>query len=250
MTQQNCTKTIAPLAEACMAGRSNRFWELIIDSLICYILASALSYLAGFDILTKAGAAKGSGASYIFTTLYYFICEAFFHGKTIGKSACGLRTVTIDGSEPGVAAIALRSICRLIPFSSLSVLFGNYWRGGSLHGNWYDRISGTYVIKDDLVGKYEELVKSTQFESRYRHHGERTEQEAAPQSEAEEASANTDQDAPLAEGDKVTFRYGTGEVLRVGKILPDGKISCYGFDENGRRVEAGEFPARYLDKAE
>lgn len=267
-------RTVAPLAEACMAKRSLRFAEYLIDSVILTIVMFFAKRLAGNAMnvngilataqtqeetlsLLAAVLPKLLAVSLLLenaiAVLYYFVCEAFFHGKTIGKSACGLRTVTIDGKQPSVGAIALRSICRLIPFSMFSVLFGNYWRAGKIRGNWYDRLSGTYVIKDSLVKKYEELVKSTEFETRYsrriadRKVYDRTETDE-PAAEAEVAKAPEAPQAALAEGDKVVFRYGASQPMRVGEIRPDGTVSCYTFDESGARVEAGDFPARYLDK--
>lgn len=258
-----------------MAKRSIRFGEYLIDSIILiipiFIVKRIMGNAMGLNEALSGAQSQEDAASLltamlpkiILTSLllenavavaYYFICESFFHGKTIGKSACGIRTVTIDGKQPSIGAIAIRSICRMIPFVPFSVLFGNYWRGGKIRGNWYDRLSGTYVIKDSLVKKYEELVKSTEFESRYSrrvadrlvHDRTETEQPEA----AEEAKAPEAPKVTLAEGDKVVFRYGAPQPMRVGEIKPDGNVICYTFDEAGIRVEAGEFPARYLDKIE
>ena len=260
-----------------MAKRSQRFWEYVVDGIILYVLTYGISYIIGYRSgYSAATQALASGADSqqavmqaiaaimakavavsilienIVGVLYYFISEAFFHGKTVGKSATGLRTVTLDGSQPSVGAILLRSLCRLIPFYELSVLFGNYWRGGKVRGNWHDSISGTYVIKDSLVRKYNELVKSTEFESHYtRRVADRQAYDRTESPEVAETPASVAPEAPsatLAEGDRVVFRYGSPQEMRVGEIRADGMVSCYTFDENGMRVEAGEFPARYLDR--
>lgn len=268
-------RNVAPLAEACMAKRSIRFGEWLIDSIILTIvifLAKSIignttglnDALAGVQSQEEAASALMSMLPKIMLTsiilenivavLYYFICEAFFHGKTIGKSACGIRTVTIDGKQPSVGAIAVRSLCRLIPFSMFSVLFGNYWRGGKIRGNWYDSLSGTYVIKDSLVKKYEELVKSTEFESRYsRRIADRQVHDRTEAGQPEAAVDGNTTEAPqatLSEGDKVIFRYGSQDIMRIGETKADGTVSCYTFDENGNRKDAGEYPAKYLDKVE
>lgn len=270
-------RIVAPLAEACMAKRSQRFWEYVVDGIILYVLTYGISYIIGYRQGYAAAAqavasgvdsrqaalqamaaimAKAMAVSVlienIIAVLYYFISEAFFHGKTIGKSATGLRTVTLDGSQPSAGAILLRSLCRLIPFYEFSVLFGNYWRGGKVRGNWHDRISGTYVIKDSLVRKYNELVMSTEFESRYtRRVADRQTYDRTDAPEVAETPETKAPEAPqvtLAEGDRVVFRYGSQQEMRVGDIKADGMVSCYTFNENGMRVEAGEFPARYLDR--
>lgn len=241
-------RTVAPLAEACMAKRSLRFAESLIDYIIYMIIGGisvyAVKIINGGDFdLRLAGILEG-----VSLFAYYFICEAFCHGKTVGKAACGLRTVTIDGKKPTVGAIILRSICRFIPLAPFSILFGNYWLDGKIRGNWYDRLSGTYVIKDSLVKKYEELVRSTEFESRYSRRI--ADRQVHDRNETGEPEAPEAQQVVLAEGDKVVFRYGSQDIMRVGEIKSDGTVSCYSFDENGNRVDAGSYPAKYLNKIE
>lgn len=86
--------------------------------------------------------------------LYYFIMEATC-GKTVGKMILGLKVVDRDGNQPSAGRIALRTLCRFVPFDNFSFLFGNVWnKDGGLGGNW--QWFHTYVvnmkeIKEDSV---------------------------------------------------------------------------------------------------
>jgi uncharacterized RDD family membrane protein YckC len=51
---------------------------------------------------------------------YYFVFEATI-GATLGKRWLGLRVVRSDGGEPGVGAIALRTVLRVV--DSLPILY-------------------------------------------------------------------------------------------------------------------------------
>ena len=55
--------------------------------------------------------------------LYYFALEAAI-GQTVGKRLLGLRVVRIDGSDPSVAAIALRTLLRIVDWLPFGYLVG------------------------------------------------------------------------------------------------------------------------------
>ena len=70
-------------------------------------------------------------------SFYYMFFEGIW-GRSPGKWIFGTAVVNEDGLKPSFGAIALRTICRFIPFEPFS-FFGE--RG------WHDKISNTYVIK-------------------------------------------------------------------------------------------------------
>ena len=59
--------------------------------------------------------------------------------RTIGKYITNTIVVENNGEKPKLNTIALRSLCRLIPFDFISYL-GTPCRG------WHDSLSGTYVV--------------------------------------------------------------------------------------------------------
>ncbi|WP_205508321.1 RDD family protein [Longitalea arenae] len=69
---------------------------------------------------------------------YCFISEAIFR-QTLGKMATGSAVVS-DGVSLSTGRIFLRTLARLIPFDSLSFLFG---------AKWHDRASSTAVVYID-----------------------------------------------------------------------------------------------------
>lgn len=81
----------------------------------------------GSDLLMGAGVAVG----------YYTLLEALC-GRTLGKLVMGTKVVRKDYSRPGFWQILGRSLCRLIPFETLSILGGERM--------WHDRLSGTMVV--------------------------------------------------------------------------------------------------------
>jgi uncharacterized RDD family membrane protein YckC len=89
--------------------------------------------------------------------LYYFLFEATT-GQTIGKKQYGLRVLRTDGSRPGTAAVAIRSLLRVIDILPAGYLIGLI----SLRVTGHDRrqrlgdiAAGTVVVAD--VGSAREL---------------------------------------------------------------------------------------------
>ncbi|MEC8885384.1 MAG: RDD family protein, partial [Bacteroidota bacterium] len=71
--------------------------------------------------------------------LYQGLTEYFFQ-KTVGKYITKTIVVTKDGKKPDAGTIALRTLCRLIPFDRLSFLITK--------NGFHDRFSNTQVVKD------------------------------------------------------------------------------------------------------
>ena len=79
---------------------------------------------------------------------YYYICE-YKGGKTLGKKFFRTMVVNDDGTKPTRNAIAIRTLCRLIPFDSISFLFTNVDENGNMTRTWHDTLSHTRVVRDN-----------------------------------------------------------------------------------------------------
>jgi|GEM_PF-3034260 len=78
---------------------------------------------------------------------YYALFEALF-GITPGKILSGTRVVDDESHIPQFKTIAIRSLCRMVPFEALSFLGS---RG------WHDAWSDTYVVIDTPAGAPEQI---------------------------------------------------------------------------------------------
>lgn len=117
------------------ASNQQRFFNYIIDIVVYIILLGVLIALTGKEYSEDM-------LNIVFIVAYVLlsaIFEALF-GKTPGKFITKTHVVTKDGLKPSLLNILGRNLCRLIPFDSLSFLFGS--RG------WHDKFSDTFVVKD------------------------------------------------------------------------------------------------------
>lgn len=122
------------------ASKGTRFVNYIIDVIVSQIIfysfmflliainENILDFFPALTIFLVLG----------FNFLYYFLFETYANGKTIGKFATGTRVVTIDDETPDAGTIAIRSLCRYIPFNPLSFLGET---------GWHDSLSKTRVVK-------------------------------------------------------------------------------------------------------
>ncbi len=124
-----------------VASNSKRFGNLIVDTIMYYLLIIILTllfYAMGVDVEANVGLNWLVTLSSSF--LYYFILESM-NGKTIGKYLTKTRVVYQDGSTPTNGTIAKRALCRFIPFDALSFL-------SSYPIGWHDKFSDTLVIDE------------------------------------------------------------------------------------------------------
>ncbi|AWH84696.1 RDD family protein [Flavobacterium album] len=129
-----------------LATKGQRLANLIIDFIFRFVLIFAFGMLAG--LLTAVGydglyiwiQNPGTWSEYLIEwgllVVYYLLMEMTTQ-RTIGKLITGTKVVMEDGSKPPAGTIALRTLCRLIPFDAFSFL-GD--RG------WHDSITHTYVV--------------------------------------------------------------------------------------------------------
>jgi uncharacterized RDD family membrane protein YckC len=82
----------------------------------------------------------------LITYFYYLIMESLL-GQTVGKMITRTIVVNRYGEKPHWGEIALRTLCRFIPFEFISFIPNGI--------GWHDRISQTYVKqKDPLVRNF------------------------------------------------------------------------------------------------
>lgn len=105
-----------------------RISAALIDLALLIVLFIVLALTIG-ESEAEGGSASlnlegGPLAVYLVLVLvYYFALEAAI-GQTVGKRLLGLRVVRIDGSRPSVAAIALRTLLRIVDWLPFGYLIG------------------------------------------------------------------------------------------------------------------------------
>jgi len=128
--------------EHSLASKGIRFANFIIDYIILlvfmFILGASLvlfgmeSSLAVLDVPIV-----GNLIGILIYFTFIFVQEAAFKGRSIGKFITGTQAVMLDGSEPTLNAIFIRSISRCVPFEAFS-FFGTT--------GWHDAWSKTRVV--------------------------------------------------------------------------------------------------------
>jgi len=145
-----------------VADLGQRLLAYIIDTLIIYAYWIGMFYiLYSLDVDFEE-----LWVIYMLLSLpafmYYVLLETATNGKTVGKSAAGIRVVRIDGNKPTFSGYFVRWILRLVDVvltsgggAVLTILFrGNGQRIG-------DIAAGTTVISERKRMKLDELFRST-----------------------------------------------------------------------------------------
>lgn len=130
-----------------------RFLNLLIDYLVIFHLAIFVGVFLGTLFVLTDNAELISGEQNVFKNSnvkiilslsivfsYYFICETFLKGKTLGKYATETRVRKISGGKPTSQDILIRCLLRFIPLEPISFLFGKK--------GWHDEFSKTQVVND------------------------------------------------------------------------------------------------------
>lgn len=120
------------------ASRGKRFLNSLIDGIViqCVVTPIQLGMEMADDNLF--GLVLGFGAQFA----YYALMESLNNGKTLGKMATGTRVVTDYGYRAEGGTIALRTLCRSVPFDGLSIFFNS---DGIM---WHDKWTSTLVIDE------------------------------------------------------------------------------------------------------
>lgn len=235
--QKNMKKTISRpmhLAEYCYAYSWWRLLEWIIDIVVFYAMTfvgTIIYYMANpsqLDVSDDMGTSIATLIGLGFWMVYYFICEAFCNGQTLGKLITGLKVVDLDGNKPKIGKIAVRTLARLIPFDYLSFFGTDKWSSEeNLDGFWHDSLSKTYVVRVKKIAEYKELeargenVVKREIDVPEDKGGERTEGEFRP-------------------GDKVVYPV-VNRVMFVEEVLANGKIRCFQIDGSGKKEFCGDY---------
>lgn len=136
------------------ASKGQRLLNLVIDTLLlryglAYAFGLAIGYLL-YAISESLYMAVFYTDDKIFSylimymigafmyTVYYTFCEKVFHGRTLGKLITGTKALRADGQALTFKDALLRSLSRVVPFETLSALWGEPW-----HDTW----TKTIVVK-------------------------------------------------------------------------------------------------------
>lgn len=87
---------------------------------------------------------------------YYFVFEVTLQ-QTPGKMILGYVVINKYAEKPKAGTVALRTICRLIPFEAFSCF--------SEKGGWHDRFSETYVVSKEERSKLLKLLGNVSDET-------------------------------------------------------------------------------------
>jgi len=119
-----------------IAGLGSRAYAFIIDIHLRFILATAwwllfyfITKLLGDSLTSRSVLGKSLlytsmiGSSLIYF-LYHPVLETLMKGRTPGKRFAGIRIVTLDGAVPGIAAILVRNVFRILDSLPLIYIVG------------------------------------------------------------------------------------------------------------------------------
>ncbi|MFT4678937.1 MAG: putative RDD family membrane protein YckC [Flavobacteriales bacterium] len=124
------------------ASLEKRLINYILDSIFCGITFMLCVFaLAMVDVFETLVGGLIVLLLFLGYPLYYFATETLLSGKSLAKYITGTRAVDLNGIPAGRKEIAIRSLCRMVPFERFSFLF-NFERG------WHDRWSNTMVIDE------------------------------------------------------------------------------------------------------
>ena len=135
-----------------VAGLGSRLVAQMLDCLLALalMLAALIAYGALIGTATSmqgaTWAALGAGAFAVFVFLgYFFVSELASGGRTLGKSAMGLRVMRLDGRSADVTALAVRNIVRIIDMTGIGVLVMFFH---PLSRRLGDLAAGTVVVRE------------------------------------------------------------------------------------------------------
>jgi uncharacterized RDD family membrane protein YckC len=120
-----------------LAPQSARIANLLIDTFVYYMLSLLIFTLPMFWGFRIEGYWM-----LILGPVYYFICEYYFNGKTVGKHFTKTRAIELNGEDLRLKSAATRTLIRAFVLTTVFFLLFYYY--GNLHDNW----SNTAVVKD------------------------------------------------------------------------------------------------------
>lgn len=140
--------------EVVLAGFGSRLGAVLLDTLIQLVLLSGLA-LATSQVFTNSGEtedllrdAAASAGVFLIAFGYFVVLETLNHGRTIGKSAAGLRVVRLDGRPLGFLASLLRTVLRIVDYLPLGLVGTVLILATRRHQRVGDLAAGTIVIRE------------------------------------------------------------------------------------------------------
>ena len=133
-----------------LAGLRERFFAILIDTLIMIFIGIALRILFSFfDTYDSRFLQIILGLFPIwFTILYSIMCEAFLNGQTLGKRVQKIKVVRVDGKPINLSDLLLRAVL-LIPdyFFTLGIMGALLISSTDKRQRLGDMAAGTTEIK-------------------------------------------------------------------------------------------------------
>ena len=126
-----------------LASKGRRFWNAVIDGIVCEVVAGLAGAILGTvtgghaDVNPAESMLEGWVLGLLVWLGYYVLMEGYL-GATVGKFVTGTRVVTESAERPSLGVIWKRTWLRAIPFEAFS-FFG-------ARPGWHDRWSRTRVI--------------------------------------------------------------------------------------------------------
>jgi uncharacterized RDD family membrane protein YckC len=134
-----------------LAGLRERFFSILIDSLIMIFLYIAMLTVANmFRFFSEGGFLMQIIVTFPFwfTVFYGLICEALMNGQTFGKRTQMTKVVRIDGKPVSLSDLLLRSVLLLADFLfSFGVIGALFISTTDKRQRLGDMAAGTTVIK-------------------------------------------------------------------------------------------------------
>jgi uncharacterized RDD family membrane protein YckC len=124
-----------------LVDRGTRFGQHLIDGVLTLIILISYVFIMEnqFGVIEEGDYLRPLGFLILYF-IYYIGFESGF-GKTPGKFMVGTKVINSLGEKPNVSTAALRTICRFIPFDSISFVF--------VERGFHDSLSGTFVVYSD-----------------------------------------------------------------------------------------------------
>ncbi len=126
------------------ATRGQRFFNFAVDLLCCIFAFSVFTPISGNTNVTLYVMMYGCRFA------YYAFFESVF-GATPAKFLSETRVLNADGSKPSVKTIALRTLCRFVPFEPFSFFVVNDQYDMPVKG-WHDKWTKTVIVREQQTG--------------------------------------------------------------------------------------------------
>lgn len=141
-----------------IASNIRRFINLVVDVSICFVclFLLALMWTVPLDMIAATCGIKEFSskllyrygpiivqANWIIAIFVYYFSLEYIWGKTLGKFVTRTIVISEESETFTWKQIAIRTLCRFIPFESFSYFFGGNYPVG-----WHDRLSHTRVVKN------------------------------------------------------------------------------------------------------